>query len=1565
MLKRSLIFIAAAALVLTTNARAEKTGARLIRQADELSTVWSSYKHAYIRDGRVIDPESGGITTSEGQGYALLRAVWENDKAAFDQLWRWTRAHLQVRKEDRLFSWKWKDRVLDANSAADADTDIALALVLAWNRFLDPEYRRHALEIVRDIWAREVWVAPSGEPFLTAGNWAPREERPTIHVAYLAPYAYEVFARLDPEHPWPKLVTSSYRILGWVFGEQKLRLPPELVYVDKSTGKLQLTRLDAPPPRFGYDAFPLYWRLALDAEWWGRRSQKRLRAQALAVHAQAWRERGKLELDGLEPPTLYATVHALALDSDPALAADLHARKLEPLWRQALSGRGQNYYLQNWLWFDRALEYEALPNFEEFLGFLRPFDLESFLASFPTALCAAMLALYLLSPLHATLRAGFLVSAAVVCGRYLHWRATSTLNFLEPVGPWISVLLLGAELYTFSTVLLLWLQVGVFGRPAGSEPPPLPVGFSPSVDVFVPIYSESLDILDRTLLAARAMRYPCFRIHVCDDSHRAEVRELALRRGAGYIEGPRRHAKAGNLNHALTLTSGELIAVFDTDHIPVTSFLAETVPAFVEPRIGIVQTPHHFYNEDIFQRAFHVGFRIPNEQDMFNHGIQGRRDTWGGSFFVGSGAVFRRQAMEEVGGFNLLSITEDIHTSQHLHARGWKSAFVDRDLAVGLTAENLASYIIQRRRWMLGCLQIFFRDNPLFRSGLSLRQRMGYFASLYYFFYPAARVVFWLTPLYYLFFHWHPLLADVSTLAAYLLPYMIALPLMSSRLLPGWPRFLWGTLYEVATCFALARSMFDLLIPKSLGFKVTPKGLTSDRRSFDLSSATPLLIATVLTMLAVAKGLSEFIIFGVEKEAYFFNLSWGLLNLFFLLGAVLLAWEKPQRRIDDRIRLALPIRLEAANGGDWAWTGETSDVSLSGVGLPVRLESPPSLRVWLGRERPLELRARPVTGRRRGRIGLEFERLTDEDRERLLLMTFADPRTWEHAHSRHTRSNFMMAAYFFYGLVRAVLPTRAPTPKPSLPAAAPATALLLAALMFASPAAHGNALTEAWYLSRARSNMKLGNYKAAVEAYEKVVQANPENADASRALGLAYEKSGLTDKAVSQFDAYLEKNPKDPEIAFKQAEILGWERYGYRRADALKYYRLGLATQNDVPMRLKYARLLASNRSELPEAIAQYQLVLKTQPANARAHAGLAKAYAWQGNPDLALRHSELAGKRAGGDAELTALDRKLSDPRAPVLSVGSTFSFQPGTDYGFTYFSLVPRLVFDPSPFVTLTLRAGFESYWHRSSFNTVENSAGALLSLGLRYRLDPSLHFDVRVGYHSFAPISTRASEASVSTVPANLLLAAELEREDPAVARALGFEREIVTDSFLSAAGSQLFGTGLGQARANSFYARLRATEGPLSFGLKPSVGWVSSLSTTDDFRLGLNAYAEYALSETWTLGDSQDLLHYGMDRSAISEDGGGYFSPAFYARNHPSVTGTFGLREKLVLKGAFGPTVQFVTDARKERAWELGAEGGLALSNDLGPRSSFELGAEFSQVGDLYSRILLRALVSWRL
>ena len=145
-------------LVVASNAASapsSRSSDTYIRQLDDLSALWSFYKQTYIQNGRVVSLDENGITTSEGQGYAMLRAVWSNDRATFNTVWAWTKQHLQVR-DDKLFAWKWKGTVLDRNSATDADTDIALALILASRRFDDPAFTQESLAIINSIWNQEM-----------------------------------------------------------------------------------------------------------------------------------------------------------------------------------------------------------------------------------------------------------------------------------------------------------------------------------------------------------------------------------------------------------------------------------------------------------------------------------------------------------------------------------------------------------------------------------------------------------------------------------------------------------------------------------------------------------------------------------------------------------------------------------------------------------------------------------------------------------------------------------------------------------------------------------------------------------------------------------------------------------------------------------------------------------------------------------------------------------------------------------------------------------------------------------------------------------------------------------------------------------------------------------------------------------------------------------------------------------------------------------------------------------------------------------------------------------------
>ncbi len=998
---------------------------------NDLDALWNYYNYSYISGGRVISLDEGGITTSEGQSYAMLRAVWSGDRETFDSVWAWTRKNLL--RLDNLFSWKWKNTILDENAATDADTDIALALLMAAERFDDSIYKTEALKIIHAIWQHEV-LTIDGKHYLTGGNWAPGEKFPTVHVGYLAPYTYEIFSRVDAQHPWQALISSSYEILDWVFLEQKLALPPEKIFIDRDDGRLLIQKPEQQEKaRFSYDVFPIYWRIATDEQWFSR-GKVELRAAMLSFFEYEWIRHGRFydryslkgkALSKLEALPLYATVASLARISESELADRLEAGKLTTLWNKALVGQDTPYYLHNWLWFDRALELRRVRSFSEFLSFLYPFDFDDFEQHFPYDLLLVFLFLTFLCKivpprLNTVLRALALVSGFYLCGRYLFWRLEHSLNFIEPIGPYISIALLAAEFYCFSTVLLLLVQVGIRAQQPLSEPKQVE-HYHPMVDVFIPIYSESLEILEFTLMAAQDMAYSNKRVYVCDDSHRESVRELAEEHDAIYIKGPKKHAKAGNINNALTQSNGELVLIFDTDHLPVAGFLDETVPLLSDPKVGFVQTAHHFYNPDIFQNSLRTPNAVPDEQDFFHHGIQTGRDKWGGAFFVGTGAVFRRKALEDVGGLLLMSITEDIHTSQHIHAGGWESRYVGKNLAVGLNAENLSSYLLQRTRWMQGCLQVFFKDNPMIMRGLPWRHRLGYFASQYYFFFPIARVIFFMAPLFYLLFHWHPIFADVSTLLAYLLPFMICLPILSQLLIPGWPRLVWASAYENTISVALFRAIFDLILPKKLSFKVTPKGISSDVSSFDLQSSKYSLIVFVITLFAILKGLVEFYYFGIEKDAYFFNLTWASVNLILLITPLVIAREHPRYSYQNRIQKKIPVTLNAIG---FHLNGDTFDLDHTGFSMlfDKQVVIPEQVGVCLGSSDPLSLIAKPgfydKDDRGRKRAAFDFV-LPDKGAKRWILKNVhCDSNTWNDLAKQRTRSNLIMVAHFFTGLLK-------------------------------------------------------------------------------------------------------------------------------------------------------------------------------------------------------------------------------------------------------------------------------------------------------------------------------------------------------------------------------------------------------------------------------------------------------------------------------------------------------------------------------------------------------------------
>jgi len=361
-------------------------GATLTREIPSLLRLtWQGYKADEIQsDGRVVDHGRAGVSTSEGQSYALLRAAWMDDRPTFVQVWAWTRYNLQVRP-DKLFGYLWGRRgdgrwtILDTSSATDADEDIALALVFAGRRWRDDTYLRQARAIAQGIWRDEV-VVVRGAPYLTAGSWAPAYATPgpALNPSYLAPYAYRIFAGIDPAHHWMRLVDSSYRVLAAcslspLGSGGSVGLPPNWCAIRRATGDVAPIKTIKQADVYGYDAFRVMWRVALDYLWNGE-SRAKAYLDSSAFLRRQWQRKGMLSaythtgaVVGLpDVPLFYGADIGDFVVSDPAAAQTITARKLLPLFHQqdgvAYWDQRYSYYEQNWIWFGVAMVGDALPN---------------------------------------------------------------------------------------------------------------------------------------------------------------------------------------------------------------------------------------------------------------------------------------------------------------------------------------------------------------------------------------------------------------------------------------------------------------------------------------------------------------------------------------------------------------------------------------------------------------------------------------------------------------------------------------------------------------------------------------------------------------------------------------------------------------------------------------------------------------------------------------------------------------------------------------------------------------------------------------------------------------------------------------------------------------------------------------------------------------------------------------------------------------------------------------------------------------------------------------------------
>lgn len=557
-----------------------------------------------------------------------------------------------------------------------------------------------------------------------------------------------------------------------------------------------------------------------------------------------------------------------------------------------------------------------------------------------------------------------MVLSSAVSIRYILWRFTETLDFATPFQGLLGTGLALAELYAIVVLALGYVQMV---WPLERKPVPLPADPAewPTVDVFIPTYNEDLSIVRATVLAAMTIDWPRdkLRVYILDDGRRRAFRDFAAEAGCGYIIRPdSKHAKAGNLNHAMSVTDGTFIAIFDCDHVPTRAFLQMTMGWLVrDSKMALIQTPHHFYSPDPFQRNLAAGTRVPAEGNLFYGILQDGNDFWDAAFFCGSCAVLRRTALDSIGGVAVETVTEDAHTALKMHRKGWKSAYLRIPLAAGLATERLVLHIGQRMRWGRGMLQILRRDNPALGPGLSFGQRVCYLSAMMYFLFPLPRVVFLTSPLVFLFLGENAIAASPLAIIAYGFPHIFHSVATNSRLQGRWRHSFWSEIYDtVLALFLVPVTIVTMLNPRLGKFNVTDKGGLLGSGYFDIAAVYPNLILAAVLGAGLLRGL-----YGIafqhpdtlQFRALLLNTIWISFSLLIVMGALAVGRETRQVRRNARVRARVPVTVLLPDGR--AAHGTSNNLSLGGAALIVEKPEgvPPDtaveLEFMLGTERLL------------------------------------------------------------------------------------------------------------------------------------------------------------------------------------------------------------------------------------------------------------------------------------------------------------------------------------------------------------------------------------------------------------------------------------------------------------------------------------------------------------------------------------------------------------------------------------------------------------------------------------
>lgn len=562
----------------------------------------------------------------------------------------------------------------------------------------------------------------------------------------------------------------------------------------------------------------------------------------------------------------------------------------------------------------------------------------------------ALLLPAIVDPARTWQRATLLAIAALLALRYAWWRGTETLApfgaTIDMAASWslfaLEMLVIAGSLSSFVIMSRLKDRRPEADAHAGwwGDAPP------PRLAILIATYNEELAVLERTIVGARSLRHPDKVVMVLDDGRRDWLRDFCASQGVEYLRRPdNKGSKAGNINHALErLAEGtrrpDFVAVLDADFVPHLGFASRCLALFHDPKVGLVQTPQHFFNADPLQHNLGLSRSYPDEQRFFFDHMQPARDAWGIAFCCGTSSVMRWTALEDIGWFPTESVTEDFMITLALQEKGWKTVYLAEPLTEGLAPEGLKEYVTQRARWCLGLMQIARSSlGPLARNRLRLRDRWSVVDSVFYwtttFPFRIAAIVY---PLLYWFFNVTVVDADLPEVVGYFGTYYLWIIVSLNVLSRGMIVPILNDVSQLLGAIAISRAAFTgLLRPHGHPFSVTAKGGDRSRIVIQWRLMAPFIVMLVLTIAGLVVGIvSDRFAFSDAGDGKWVILFWTLYNLLVLSMTILACIELPrrERHVAD-VPERTTFRAEGAESRPWITSLTEDTVRLRGRVLPL------------------------------------------------------------------------------------------------------------------------------------------------------------------------------------------------------------------------------------------------------------------------------------------------------------------------------------------------------------------------------------------------------------------------------------------------------------------------------------------------------------------------------------------------------------------------------------------------------------------------------------------------------